>query len=418
MDERDNEFEVIDLTTGATVESPFAAQPDAPDIPAREHIPNRRLVAGIALAVLAVVLVATILPQVRPGLAQTRRSASERPALPTTAEVYFQNSVPWGSLRIDGRVSGDIFIAHPDQPMTVSAGRHTLVYEAAPFPPLACHFSVPASPVDDCLVRSNDLGQIALSLKDDPSRLPSDQIAALSAAISSALANDVWITRVAPGERYIAPDGRITVANQPLVARMTYALGVAGDSAKAPPEVACPDFCARGDVAVLPSGRYAWMLRAPISVNWQYAALDGTVVAGSAPAALAPTPAFATIGVGVWYDGTWHAISPTRTVDFSSPENATCAVAQAELRAVDLIPLVSYTMGTSSGPNPADGCLIGVTGTDAAYGQTAGIHALYLYRFGVMLAANAGAHHIAPTLPVVAGQTELDLVRMLASHIG
>jgi hypothetical protein len=74
-----------------------------------------------------------------------------------------------------------------------------------------------------------------------------------------------------------------------------------------------------------------------------------------------------------------------------------------------------YSSTDIAAPNPADGCLTVVQGTNGA-GNTVGKPAWFLYRFGVIFAANPFAHQLVPDLPVARGR-EATLARQLAAEL-
>src|SRR5262249_14729697 len=125
-------------------------------------------------------------------------------------DTYFlwKDSVPWGTLLVDGhpgpdvRTSGVRFdttgepINDPPYSFTLPRGRHTLEYRAAPFPTLRCVLSVPAARSDTCPLDHNvpllkrdetDLHTRYVDLQATPDRLPTEQWVALTAATQKML---------------------------------------------------------------------------------------------------------------------------------------------------------------------------------------------------------------------------------------
>lgn len=73
-------------------------------------------------------------------------------------------------------------------------------------------------------------------------------------------------------------------------------------------------------------------------------------------------------------------------------------------RALPSTPNLAFLVSFASGPVPAAGCLVAVTlqvdpATPSSSSSSPPV-AFYLYRFGVMLAANDQAHHMSPDLPL------------------
>lgn len=364
------------------------------------------------------------------------------PTLPLTLgmdKIYPIYSVPWGTLRVDGRVQTFVVQQGNYQPVRLSRGSHTLEYQAAPFPALRCRISAPAAPTDTCpqvttsprlpfdpvLPDVRDLGR-EIDLGATTERLPASQRAALSAAIDAALNGDMaFHTDVAPGERYATANGGIAVAAQPLTAtlRMTHTprenvvngmapLTIYGDSA-------CADMCA--DVFPFDGNYSGWPVAVAATLAWRYTAANGDVVAEApvVPAStgldVASSPAAYSAHVAVlWERQQWTVHrSDANSLGASNLGNTLCALGQFLVDSMysDLDQAGAYgTFGTNqyTPHQPADGCYItyqrGITAGKLE--PTSG----FLYRLGVVLAANAQAQRLFPKLPV-ADARDLDIIR-------
>jgi hypothetical protein len=69
-----------------------------------------------------------------------------------------------------------------------------------------------------------------------------------------------------------------------------------------------------------------------------------------------------------------------------------------------------------SGANPAEGCLVTIT-THALDGRSEETTARFLYRFGTVVAVDAGAQRVAPYLPVVSAAAQA-IARTLERYPG
>ncbi len=146
-----------------------------------------------------------------------------------------------------------------------------------------------------------------------------------------------------------------------------------------------------------------------MQVSWQYATMSGTVVAASAPLALVPgfgllDQAMPTL---VTWHGGWSALLDTGPLD-----NLQCSVAVDLLtqpQSATALPLSGLSVSAYPAANPLDGCFMDVQVSNNQATPTTGT-GHFLYRFGALLAADATAHAMAPSLPV-ASQHERALVQ-------
>src|SRR5262245_57939008 len=131
--------------------SPRASRlsPASPASPARVRR-LRGLLAGAGMLVVFGTLLLS-LPATRQGI-----SILLRPATPTVTEpvpiganlVRVTLFVPWGTLHVEGQVVG--ISGFRPLPVVLGRGRHQLDYQADPFPPRSCLFTVPAAVSDTC----------------------------------------------------------------------------------------------------------------------------------------------------------------------------------------------------------------------------------------------------------------------------
>ncbi len=150
---------------------------------------------------------------------------------PNGDAIYFANAVPWGTLTIDNkRLSNHELITHEFNGNVLSRGRHHLVYQARDFPTLRCTLSVPQAPADTCPLDTTT-GATARQLTGEAGRtidlgasldhLPADQRDALGKAITVALQAQALSATIAPGDRYLDPQGNIATASEPLTLTLT-----------------------------------------------------------------------------------------------------------------------------------------------------------------------------------------------------
>lgn len=397
-----------------------------------------RLIRAVVVGVSVLSMLALVLAR-SPGTPAIVESmfgiVTPTPTLPLTLgmdKFYPIYSVPWGSLRVDGRIQ--TFVVQQGQylPVRIARGSHTLEYQAAPFPTLRCTISAPAAPTDTCpqvstssllfdpvpqdvrgLAREIDLGAT-------PDRLPADQRAALSTAVDVALHGDTTFhTYVAPGERYALANGGIAVAAQPLTAtlRVTHTALVGVADGMGSPTIygvpACADMCA--DVFSVDGNLSDWPLSVAAMLAWRYTLANGNMVAEAPVVPLAPgqvagtSPTDYNAHVAVlWEHQQWTAHRIDQDLG-----NSLCNLGQFFVNSLylDLNPTGAYntfSMGVYMSPQPADGCYLTYQrGLTAAKQEPT---SSYLFRLGVVLAVNAQAHRLFPKLPV-ADARDRDIVR-------
>ncbi len=421
----------------------------APHIGMR-HTSHRRLIQMVIAGVCVLSLLALVLarsPATTAIVGNMFGIVTPTPTLPLTLgmdEIYPIYSVPWGTLRIDGRVQTFTVQQGVYRPVRLSRGSHTLEYQAAPFPTLRCTISAPAAPRDTCPQFNpqttpsslpfdpvppdiRDLGR-EIDLGATPERLPASQRAALSAAIDAGLnaaqnGDTAFHTDVAPGERYATANGGIAVASQPLTAtlRVTHTPreNVAnGMNFTIYGEAACADICA--DVFPYYGGSYSdWPLAVAATLAWRYTATNGSVVAEApvVPASIGQEvasnlAAYSTHGEVLWEHQQWTVQSVNEVYD-----NALCALGQflvtsmyADLSTHETIKYDVSQEAQYSAPNSADGCYYtyhrGQSTGNKEQEPTSG----FFYRLGVLLAANAQAQRLFPKLPV-ADARDRDIIR-------
>lgn len=389
--------------------------------------PSRRTLTGLAAAVVAVLAIAGILlaklgdPV---GLARgllnipTPVPAATATPIPLNQTWFFlENGISWGVLTVDGRTVTQFYSTSP-LVVVLPRGRHTLAYAAAPFPPLRCVASVPADAHDTCpldprLVKAQarfpeDLRRRALDLGADLAHVPTDQRAALEAAIHQQLAVDATPATVAPGERYRAADGAIATATQPL--RATLVSQPAGDASNN--ASFCSSFlCSEPFDPSQPTD--AWLVNADVREGFRYTTLDGQVVADLAPFGeprqASGDPRQYLIQFQVRWDGTWQVtkdpaafagtrLDPCRLASGLAPYGGFSGRSSLDPFTIDR---------TFAAPHPADGCVVVLVPSPSNPNPPAG-SIDYLYRFGVLLAATPAARAVATAVPEVNGSAILD----------
>lgn len=343
-------------------------------------------------------------------------------ATPTLAAggdtIVFVDGTPWGVLTIDGRPITTL--PDPWQPMTLSRGHHHLAYVAPPFPALTCTVSVPAASGDTCPLTSLSgiytapanpdaapgtplptypSGVRYIDLQSAPSHLSTHLFNALVTATQQALNAFTSSATIEPGDHYATAAGTVAVATAAFPVTLSFQLVPAPQT---PQNIPCNPFCVgAGGTPSLVSGLHLTVY--PV-MRWQY------TPPGSAPISSQQGPsAGSNVDISVnWSNNAWQvAVSPTM------PNSAALEDALLLYPSSAATPGGSYgTVGAALASPAAQGSATLVFG-----GSIDQAHAgIVLYHNGVVLAANAAAHQIFPTM-ALASPREAALAAQLATAL-
>jgi hypothetical protein len=392
----------------------------------RRTLTQRLLRAGSLLVLLSVLVSAFLLvlagnrPTILSLLAHPTPTAT---AIPRSGDDTFlwEHSVPWGRLLIDGQPGPDVggSALHQDAEgvprgaaFHLARGRHTLEYRAAPFPTLRCTLSVPATRIDTCpLNRAADLSFLVpdapltrlLDLQATIDRLPEAQAQALLAATQAqltSLAAAFLPGMLTVGDHYLDSAGQLTQAS----AALTFAPRIRLESTiDRNDDVVCVTLCSNTSLFTAYSAE-VWALLAPVALTWRYTTTAGQVVLADGPAgALEARGSTPMSIVAQWRDGSWQIQTPL--VGSPQPDPVICPTGEHYREALQVTPGQTTVHQNFHWPYVAStaelGCLYAGSEMDPTTGQPSGPIALVLYRAGALLAVNAAAHQVFPTLPLV-----------------
>jgi hypothetical protein len=387
--------------------------------------PGRRGIATAVLVLVALVCVLTSIPGGWQSLAAAlhlESAFSTAAAAPAESFVSLEDGVPWGRLAIDGRrVTGTQVIQRytgfeqAGTLLELAPGRHMIEYSAPPFGRLHCWLSVPRTASDSCpLVPAVDPAAPrvrALDLGASLGRLAPAARSALEAAIALGISDGTSSVLVSPGERMRLASGISQVASASLAASLSYgrimgATGQASDSAESALH-SCVSLCRIGsDAYVGVAAGQSLALLAAVSLEWRYTpAIGGLSFDGAAAPPQQPT--IGLLRLDVQWDGTWRAALAQGPVG-----SAPCSVGVGLLSAANASLATSGTFGLVPAPQDAAGCLLlwrscddpaalcpfGTPVAPAEATPTSGA-ATFVYRFGLLFAADAAAHALVPELP-------------------
>jgi hypothetical protein len=421
------DFEVTDLRSG-DADAAGAERSRLVVLSQRARGPRRLIGGALSLAGIALLL-AIILssPGARATLVRGLNlplPADQQPLEPGAGEVYLERGVPWGTLQIDDRVWA---LDSIDQPYTghegsytvirLARGRHHIVYTALPFTPLNCVVSVPAASGDTCplITHPGPMDEVpvlrsarVMDLHATPERLTGSARAPLASAIMSTLVGWTPTADVAIGEPFLGAQGVTATSNRLLQASLSYTLVDNPVQSRAAPGTLsdCASICRLDTEAYLGDSRGYWPIVARVRARWVYTDADGHVV-DTTDAGVPGSPLDGIVTLFARWNGAWEVAVPY----FGLP-NLTCDFALATLSTRPNPAPSTRSLQTTSGMDLADGCLVIEQDGSGRASSTR----YFLYRFGIVLAVNAGAHRALPDLPV-AGTDARAVARQLGARL-
>jgi hypothetical protein len=365
--------------------------------------------------------------------------------LPPGADLfYFVPGVPWGTVSLDGRSLSHVPLPGNAHPLRLTRGRHQLAWLAAPFQPLQCILTVPRARTDTCPVTAVRLSlagpqQSIITMHQSLAALSPGQRAALTQAVQAALTTLHLSATVQPGERYYYyfgagehPKQYATTATEPLRAELTFqpilGQGEAEPCVRDPGIQPCyfsGQDCGQICTVAQPAGSDAstsaeWIAAVLVRSTWNYQRLDGTSLTLLDDGVWQPRLNFYAVVLRIsWESNQWH-VTPILGHSAALPlaDEIVCApardlIAQGPLRATLSQSDPNAQLQFASGPNPAEGCAVTLSIASSTSTQPTAATALFLERFGGLLAANATAHGLWPALPL-ANSYEQSLAQQMA----
>ncbi|HEU5437672.1 MAG TPA: hypothetical protein VFU88_00170, partial [Ktedonobacterales bacterium] len=345
--------------------------------------------------------------------------------------LYLVNVVPWGRLTVDGSSGLARQLTSTSPAIVLPRGRHALIYVAPPFSTRRCLVSVPAAAGDTCARMPrlpNDINAIqspamrALDMGDSLNGLAPTQREALLAAAGDALAAASPSGTVRPGEHYFSQDDTVVLASQQLPVALVYRLDPSPATiGNGVAQQVCAPLCAAALTYPASPNRDRWAMTTHVIAGWRVGAA-GPVL----PAAVPDDPRLPLMrALLVSWDGAWR-IEVTREPTPHPPsdnqiDNQTCSMAEGALLTFAQMHPEPPQRGNSllsqldlAAESPMDGCVIVM---QARASNGARISQFVLYRYGVLLAANAEAARAFPAMArATAGENAL--ARQIARSYG
>jgi hypothetical protein len=361
--------------------------------------------------------------------------ATPTPALPPGANLVSIVTNPiWGTVSVDGHP-----VAHESKPgamvLHLSRGVHHITWDAPPFPAQQCFIDVPpqsATGSGSCNTTNSSGTATIVSFTATSADLSQAQHAALISAVQAYAQSLQASTPVQPGELYASNQAQqgIATATQSLQATAHFlfdtnlnstqsCFNIVPNSGQSTPScsvngVSCQTLCPTpvSDPNSL-SAHPSWSVYVPVRITWSYTTSSGRLVAQHEPDETGKNgyedllPLYIT-----WSGSTWQVTDQSGLPAPTLPDvttNPLCMAALASLYGNKTLHSTTFHGQDATtndyhfhaGANAVSGCLIKV----ALYNLKStpiptAPEAYLLYRFGVLLTANAATHGYWPNLPV------------------
>lgn len=409
------------------------------------------LAATIVLFVLVLGLLLNSVSSVRDLVKQTFRQPTNTPNSSTLANslfVYLRGNPTWGHFMLDGKALAHTPVIGRDQPLKLAPGQHTIIWQAEPFKPKTCTFTVADAStlkgpcfLDSSITTNFQPGAAAMTLAffASLSDLPTEQRASLTQQLQELFANYGSTSQVQPGELYAVSEQVAHTnpalcrpfeglalcyaqANQPLLATLSLQMDTLTSNTD-PCVVAgqcdsyhqdCRALCEDPVVNYSQQAINGWSVQAVVDLLWSYRTLSGQVVASAQPDTAirgAQTYQFVYINIDRSTQDGWQ-ITPFPAYDATS-SNPVCMQATGDTMSVlnasfDNNSNMYVAQSISNANQMALGCLtiamqpenqVSSTPTPTP-AEDAIPPASFLARFGVLLAVSASAHKVCPEMPV------------------
>jgi hypothetical protein len=390
--------------------------------------PNRRplLIAGLGALIVGLGLA---------GFAYASLATTSNRAPAGSQAYYIDKDIPWASVTLDGAAL-NVAPVGSAAPLVIAPGKHQIRWQAEPFQPQGCVFSVPAATTDTCPVETAETA----GLRDTPNArllLLRASLASLSAAQQRALIQALASVRdsttaLQPGETY--PTGPESEAIALQAANVTLKVNLALN-AEGATDIGCQTTlralvvgkCAVDGRNCMQLCTAPWQMRQPAGASsrwlvfavgrlaWSVSGLDSKVITQNQPVGFGSARAS---GHLVAYTVSWESqawrVTPVVGADLYSAINGAgeddiaadpaCVTAYEAILGPGEQAEQKLRLQFVSGSSPAAGCLVTISTLDEDGKPIAGQSgARYLYRLQQILAANDIAHQLNPHVPVVNG---------------
>ena len=425
--QNDQDIEIVEIDDGPIPDKKVPSLPQ----PLLVLVPRqRRTQAFVTVSLVVLVLIALLGSNVsiRNKVIQAVVPPTPTPIAPIphgTDNFYVSGDVGWGHLFLDGKLISYLPDAYsnsstPVSPIHVARGLHTLLWRADPFPPQECTISVPNNYRTDTCKYNNFTGygwdfNFSSDITELPTALRNSLIVAARNALQTYVSNDV----VQPGEVYTTNSMNKPQAIAHELLKVTHHYELDTDTSSSFAECSpfnfageqgcivgtqdCRTFCIASTYFNTPATTtQTWNVFAAARSIWDYTTLTGKPVVQHQVDQVNATFVDHLIPLQISWDGTqWHIkssfslIANAAVQSFNSPA---CDLAAFSTPTPVDEPQETANWNYVTASNAAMSCLAIATLDSSQTAHPSQTPALFLYRFGVLLAANDVAHHYWPTI--------------------
>jgi len=384
-------------------------EPEGPRPPAW-----RKRATQIGLALAALLAVAVIFRGVIPSANQAPDGQATSQSIPALPTVLIESNINFGTVSINGqRQRGKL-------PLLFEArnSAYRITIEAPPFSVMSCTIIFfDGAPENDgsCNFASGDLSSIttngvtaipdySIELDFLADNLPQDQQDQINTLLAQSISQQQ--TTTVPAGSYIATsfnaDSTITSQRVTTPVQATASL-VASDNFGPQEPASCTGLICQGGID---PEQYAsltgnvWVISVPVALRWRFTTTAGQVLSDVS----FPIASLQVTLLAYSPDTGWSISAQSAATPFTIPDqlnNLDCQTGGMVVQQQTQEPSIGYNIVDGQG---IEGCEIDLLDT------TGGANGNFVWRFGVLLAADSTAHTLLPHLPI-APQTEINAVQ-------
>ncbi len=398
------------------------------DLPQRPY--TKRRIFIIACILLVLIIIGVVVSPLRTLVFRPAAGIVPTPTPIPGDNLFFIQDTLSGRVTIDGRTIKDLPIPNLNPPIRLAPGEHHIVWQSAPFNPLTCIVYVPSlAQSQPCAYEfavslNSGINAWLISFAPSFTDLSTAQRSVLEQKIQETFNVEQSTGLVQPGEQYLQTNATgnaaPVTATQPLKATLSLHLDTDPNSSRSCVD-GFGDMCHYNGQNCLQLCDYAyvytsWLVLAVYYPSWTYRTENGQTITQNQPDTSSNqvgTDHSALLQVA-WDGKAWQVtnlsalaqtpthLTITETADVAGVSNPACASFAGLINESTFYastqgnnPLLiqwSYDVGT----DPAAGCLAVVRPSDNSFAPPA----YFLYRFGVLLAANSLAHSYYPDIPM------------------
>ena len=397
-----------------------------------------RIVSRLLIVVMLVIALNIGMDSLLPSTAFWFPLPSSSSPVVTGPEMFrFHYTLPWGTLRLDGKALTYTPRSDQEYPVSIAPGKHTLTLDSAPFPRFQCTFVVPtptqSGKDETCQTQqqqsnagSSPVTTLAFPMHPSLALLSTQQRQALEQATQQYLDTLQSEEQMQGGELYRTTYGALLqTASQPMLARQRFVLDT--DTSQPPQCIGptlgehCTQVDSGDDCRLFCTVPIAYDGIAEGKTNWEVGVITRPIWTYGATSKEQRGDQQYTLLLVRWSQEHWVVKRYDPLASSLSDPNCSVVVG-------DVVDAIQRATTSPQGPQASDwsftssarraqGCVVTITlqEHDAQSGKIVQRKAYLLWRFNVLLAANAEAQRLLPKLPV-APPSDQAVVQAILAH--